>query len=114
MVPNAPIPVAPGYQVPFADQIRERTGIMTGAVGMITSANQADAILDQSKADIVILAREFLRQPYWPLAVARDLGFPVSWPVQYLRAAPDRTPPRAAIALPANASAQAEHDENQE
>jgi 2,4-dienoyl-CoA reductase-like NADH-dependent reductase (Old Yellow Enzyme family) len=114
MVPNAPIPVASGYQVPFADQIRERTGIMTGAVGMITSANQADAILDQSKADVVILAREFLRQPYWPLAVARDLGFPVSWPVQYLRAAPDGTPPREAIALPANASAQAEHDETQE
>ena len=114
MVPNAPIPVASGYQVPFADQIRERTGIMTGAVGMITSANQADAILDQSKADVVILAREFLRQPYWPLAVARDLGFPVSWPVQYLRAAPDGTPPREAIALPANASAPAEHDETQE
>src|SRR6202041_2399791 len=73
MVPNAQIPVAPGYQVHFADEIRERTGILTGAVGMITNAGQADTILDQSKADIVILAREFLRQPYWPLAVARDL-----------------------------------------
>jgi 2,4-dienoyl-CoA reductase-like NADH-dependent reductase (Old Yellow Enzyme family) len=114
MVPNAQIPVAPGYQVPFAAEIRERTGIMTGAVGMITSARQADTILDQGKADVVILAREFLRQPYWPLAVARDLGFPVSWPVQYLRAAPDRTPPREPIKLPTNPSAQAEHDETQE
>jgi 2,4-dienoyl-CoA reductase-like NADH-dependent reductase (Old Yellow Enzyme family) len=113
MVPNAQIPVAPGYQVHFADEIRERTGILTGAVGMITNAGQADTILDQSKADIVILAREFLRQPYWPLAVARDLGFPVSWPVQYLRAAPDNTPPREPIKLPANASTQAEHDETQ-
>jgi 2,4-dienoyl-CoA reductase-like NADH-dependent reductase (Old Yellow Enzyme family) len=114
MIPNAQIPVAPGYQVPFAAEIRERTGIMTGAVGMITSARQADTILDQGKADVVILAREFLRQPYWPLAVARDLGFPVSWPVQYLRAAPDRTPPREPIKLPTNPSAQAEHDETQE
>ena len=114
MVPNAQIPVAPGYQVPFAAEIRERTGIMTGAVGMITSARQADTILDQGKADVVILAREFLRQPYWPLAVARDLGFAVSWPVQYLRAAPDRTPPREPIKLPTNPSAQAEHDETQE
>ena len=114
MVPNAQIPVAPGYQVHFADEISERTGILTGAVGMITNAGQADTILDQSKADIVILAREFLRQPYWPLAVARDLGFPVTWPVQYLRAAPDNTPPREPIKLPANASTQAEHDETQE
>lgn len=114
MVPNAQIPVGPGYQVPFAAEIRERTGIMTGAVGMITNASQADAILSGDKADVVILAREFLRQPYWPLAVARDLGFPVSWPVQYLRAAPDRTPPREPINLPANPSAQAEHDETQE
>ncbi len=114
MVPNAKIPVAPGYQVPFADQIRQRTGILTGAVGMITNANQADAILNEGKADVVILAREFLRQPYWPLAVARDLGFPVSWPVQYLRAAPDRTPPREAIEIPEKPCANAEHDETQE
>ncbi len=114
MVPNARIPAAPGYQVPFADQIRQRTGILTGAVGMITNANQADAILNEGKADVVILAREFLRQPYWPLAVARDLGFPVSWPVQYLRAAPDRTPPREAIEIPEKPCANAEHDETQE
>src|SRR5271170_2351342 len=114
MVPGAQIPVSPGYQVPFADQIRQRTGILTGAVGMITSASQADSILNGDKADVVILAREFLRQPYWPLAVARDLGFPVSWPVQYLRAAPDNTPPREPIKLPANPSKVAEHDETQE
>ncbi|MGB7753580.1 MAG: NADH:flavin oxidoreductase/NADH oxidase [Candidatus Acidiferrales bacterium] len=114
MVPNAQIPVAPGFQVPFADQIRQRTGILTGAVGMITNANQADAILDQGKADVVILAREFLRQPYWPLAIARDLGFPVTWPVQYLRAAPDRTPPREAIQVSDDPCAKAEHDETQE
>ena len=114
MVPNAQIPVAPGFQVPFADQIRQRTGILTGAVGMITNASQADAILNGDKADVVILAREFLRQPYWPLAIARDLGFPVTWPVQYLRAAPDRTPPREAIQVPDNPCAKAEHDETQE
>ena len=114
VVPNAKIPVAPGYQVPFADQIRQRTGILTGAVGMITNASQADAILNGDKADVVILARELLRQPYWPLAVARDLGFPVSWPVQYLRAAPDGTPPREAIQLPDTPCANAEHDETQE
>jgi 2,4-dienoyl-CoA reductase-like NADH-dependent reductase (Old Yellow Enzyme family) len=114
MVPNAQIPVAPGFQVPFADQIRQRTGILTGAVGMITNASQADAILNGDKADVVILAREFLRQPYWPLAIARDLGFPVTWPVQYLRAAPDRTLPREAIQVPDKPCAKAEHDETQE
>jgi len=114
MVPNAQIPVAPGFQVPFADQIRQRTGILTGAVGMITNASQADAILNGRKADVVILAREFLRQPYWPLAIARDLGFPVTWPVQYLRAAPDRTLPREAIQVPDKPCAKAEHDETQE
>ena len=65
---------------------------MTGAVGMITSATQADNILGEDKADIVLLAREFLRQPYWPLMVGQQVGFPASWPIQYLRAAPDGTP----------------------
>jgi 2,4-dienoyl-CoA reductase-like NADH-dependent reductase (Old Yellow Enzyme family) len=114
MVPNAQIPVAPGFQVPFADQIRQRTGILTGAVGMITNPSQADAILNEGKADVVILAREFLRQPYWPLAIARELGFHVSWPVQYFRAAPDGTPPREAIQVPDDPCAKAEHDETQE
>ena len=70
------IPARPGYQVPFADQIRQRTGIMTGAVGMITSATQADNILGEDKADVVILAREFLRQPYWPLLIGSRTGLP--------------------------------------
>jgi 2,4-dienoyl-CoA reductase-like NADH-dependent reductase (Old Yellow Enzyme family) len=114
VVPNVQIPARPGYQVPFADEIRQRTGIMTGAVGMITSAAQADQILREDKADIVLLAREFLRQPYWPLMVGKELGFPVSWPIQYVRAAPEGTPPREGIALPEGESALAEHDANLE
>jgi 2,4-dienoyl-CoA reductase-like NADH-dependent reductase (Old Yellow Enzyme family) len=114
VVPNVQIPARPGYQVPFADEIRQRTGIMTGAVGMITSAAQADQILREDKADIVLLAREFLRQPYWPLMVGKELGFPVSWPIQYLRAASEGTPPREGIALPESESALAEHDANLE
>jgi 2,4-dienoyl-CoA reductase-like NADH-dependent reductase (Old Yellow Enzyme family) len=114
LVPNVQIPARPGYQVPFADEIRQQTGIMTGAVGMITSAAQADQILGEDKADIVLLAREFLRQPYWPLMVGQELGFPVSWPIQYLRAAPEGSPPREGIALPEGESALAEHDANLE
>lgn len=100
ILPGAKIPIEPGYQVPFAAEIRRATGILTGAVGLITSAAQADVILREEKADVVLLAREFLRQPYWPLHVARELGFPVSWPAQYLRAAPDGTPPREAVSAP--------------
>ena len=90
----------PGETSRFADEIRRETGILTGAVGLITTAAQADAILREGKADVVLLAREFLRQPYWPLRVARELGFPCSWPAQYLRAAPDGTPQREALSLP--------------
>ena len=97
---GAKIPIRAGYQVPFADEIRRKTGILTGAVGLISTAAQADAILREGKADIVLLAREFLRQPYWPLHVAHELGFPISWPAQYLRAAPDGTPQREALSLP--------------
>jgi 2,4-dienoyl-CoA reductase-like NADH-dependent reductase (Old Yellow Enzyme family) len=97
---GAKIPIRAGYQVPFADEIRRRTGLLTGAVGLITTAAQADLILREGKADVVLLAREFLRQPYWPLHVARELGFPCSWPAQYLRAAPDGTPQREALSLP--------------
>jgi 2,4-dienoyl-CoA reductase-like NADH-dependent reductase (Old Yellow Enzyme family) len=100
LAPGAKIPIRPGYQVPFADEIRRRTGLLTGAVGLITTATQADLILREGKADVVLLAREFLRQPYWPLHVARELGFPCSWPAQYLRAAPDGTPQREALSLP--------------
>jgi len=109
ILPGAKIPLEPGYQVPFAAEIRRETGILTGAVGLITSAAQADAILREDKADVVLLAREFLRQPYWPLRVAHELGFPVSWPAQYLRAAPDGTPAREAVAAPDLKRCMSEH-----
>jgi len=93
-VPYAKIPVGPGYQVPFAEEVRRKANILTGAVGMITSAAQADSILREGKADIVLLAREFLRQPYWPLAAGRELEEEIAWPVQYVRAAPQGSPAR--------------------
>jgi 2,4-dienoyl-CoA reductase-like NADH-dependent reductase (Old Yellow Enzyme family) len=99
-VPGAQIPIAPGYQVPFAAEIKRETGLLTAAVGMITNPAQADTILREGQADLVEMAREFLRQPYWPLHVAHDLGFSVSWPVQYLRAAPDGTPRREPLNAP--------------
>jgi 2,4-dienoyl-CoA reductase-like NADH-dependent reductase (Old Yellow Enzyme family) len=88
-VASAKIPVGPGYQTPFAEQIRREAGIMTGAVGMITSPSQAEKIVSGGQADAVLLARELLRDPYWPLRAARELGQAMSWPVQYLRAAPE-------------------------
>jgi len=84
-VHDAKIPVAPGYQVPFSEAIR-KTGILTGAVGFITTADQAESILQEEKADLVFLARELLRNPYFALNAARELGEDVAWPVQYLRA----------------------------
>jgi 2,4-dienoyl-CoA reductase-like NADH-dependent reductase (Old Yellow Enzyme family) len=82
---NVSIPVAPGYQVPFSEAVR-KTGVLTGAVGFITTAEQAGSILQEEKADLVFLAREFLRNPYFPLNAAQELGEDVEWPVQYLRA----------------------------
>jgi len=93
-VPDARIAAGPGYQVPFAARIRREAGIATGAVGMITSAAQADAIVRGGEADCVLLARELLRDPYWPLHAARELGAALPWPVQYARAAPPGTPVR--------------------
>lgn len=90
-VPDAKVPVAPGYQVPFAAAIRERAGVATGAVGMITEPAQAEAIVAGGQADLVLLARELLRHPYWPLHAARALGADVRWPDQYLRARPSRS-----------------------
>ncbi len=98
-VSHAKIPMGPGYQTPFAEQIRREAGIMTGAVGMITSSSQAEHIVAEGQADAVLLARELLRDPYWPLRAARELGQPMSWPVQYLRAAPESASPRAAADL---------------
>jgi 2,4-dienoyl-CoA reductase-like NADH-dependent reductase (Old Yellow Enzyme family) len=91
---NAKIQAGPNYQVPFAGTIRRETGLRTGAIGMITSASQADAILREENADLVEMAREFLREPYWPLHAAHKEGFLASWPAQYLRAAPVGTPAR--------------------
>jgi 2,4-dienoyl-CoA reductase-like NADH-dependent reductase (Old Yellow Enzyme family) len=93
-VPPNEIPVGPGYQTPFAERIRREANILTGAVGMITAPAQADHIIRTGQADVAIIAREFLRDPYWPLRAARDLGYPVPWPVQYVRAAPHGTKAR--------------------
>ena len=96
---HANIPVGPGYQTHFAARIRRETGIMTGAVGMITSPEQADHIIGTGQADAVIMAREFLRNPYWPLHAARELEQPIAWPVQYLRAGPKGAQPRVPVDL---------------
>jgi 2,4-dienoyl-CoA reductase-like NADH-dependent reductase (Old Yellow Enzyme family) len=87
-VPDAKIPVGPDYQVPFAERIRREAGIATAAVGLITAANQADAIVRAGKADLVLLAREFLRDPYWPAHAAKELevGDSLPAPRQYGRA----------------------------
>src|SRR5206468_1027993 len=85
----ARIPVGPGFQVPFADRIRRDVGIATGAVGLITTARQADDIIRNGQADMVLLAREFLRDPYFPIHAAIELGQQASIPPQYLRAYAD-------------------------
>ena len=86
ILPKATIPVGPGYQTPFASRIRQEVGIATAAVGMISAAAQADHIIRSGQADVVIMAREFLRHPYWPLHAARELGHSIPEPPQYLRA----------------------------
>jgi 2,4-dienoyl-CoA reductase-like NADH-dependent reductase (Old Yellow Enzyme family) len=98
-VPHAKMTAGPGYQTPFAVQIRREANILTGAVGMITSPVQADHIMVTGQADAVIIARELLRDPYWPLRAARELGQPISWPVQYLRAAPEGSQARVPVDL---------------
>jgi 2,4-dienoyl-CoA reductase-like NADH-dependent reductase (Old Yellow Enzyme family) len=85
-VPHAKIPVAPGYQVAFAEAIRKEAGTATGAVGMITDPAQADTILVTEQADLVLLARELLRDPYWPRRAAKVLDVKIAGPVQYGRA----------------------------
>ncbi len=86
-VPGAVIPTAPGYQVPFASEVRKKAGILTGAVGRITEAEQANEIVATGKADIVLMAREMLREPYWAVKAAMAMGREVRWPKQYERAA---------------------------
>ena len=85
-VATAKIPVAPGYQVSFAEQIRRESGVLTAAVGLITAPEQANEIIQRGQADVVALARELLRDPYWPLHAARVLGYDFPWAVQYERA----------------------------
>ena len=96
-VAKAIVPLGPGYQTQFADQVRRRAGVATGAVGMITSSVQADHIIRTGQADMVLLARELLRDPYWPLRAARELGYPTPWPAQYLRAAPEGSATRSPL-----------------
>ncbi len=89
-VPDAKVPVGPGYQVPFAARVRREAGVPSATVGLITEPAQADAIVREGEADLVLLARELLRDPYWPLHAARALGHDLPWPPQYERAKPRR------------------------
>lgn len=88
LIPDAKIPAGTGYQTPFATAIRQQAEIATGAVGLITSAIQAEHIVATGLADAVLLAREMLRDPYWPLHAAHALGVDIEWPKQYARAKP--------------------------
>ncbi|WP_210487744.1 NADPH dehydrogenase NamA [Rufibacter aurantiacus] len=85
-VPKVRIPVGPGYQVQFSEKIRKEAGIMTGAVGMITTPQEAENIVASGQADVVLLARQLLRDPYFPLRAAKQLGVDLEWPPQYQRA----------------------------
>ncbi|PYU05308.1 MAG: oxidoreductase [Acidobacteria bacterium] len=86
LVPNVKIPLGPGYQLPFAVAIRGEAGIATGGVGLITEPAQAETVLTNGQADLVFLAREFLRDPYWARRAAKQLGVTIKPPVQYERA----------------------------
>ena len=85
-VPKEPVPFGPGFQVPFAARVRAEAGIASGAVGYITDPAQAEQIVATGQADAVFLARQMLRDPYWPLHAAQALHVDMSWPNQYLRA----------------------------
>jgi 2,4-dienoyl-CoA reductase-like NADH-dependent reductase (Old Yellow Enzyme family) len=93
-VSTARIPLGPGYQTPFAEAIKREAGIATGAVGLITESVQAEHVIRTGQADLVLLARELLRDPYWPMRAARELGHSIAWPAQYLRAGPKGAPQR--------------------
>lgn len=84
-VPTAQVPFGPNYQVPFAEKIRQESEILTGAVGLITKAQQAETILNEGKADLILLGRLLLRDPFFPLKAAHELGDNIQWPLQYLR-----------------------------
>jgi len=98
--PAQQIPAGPGYQVHHAETIHREAGLPTGAVGMITAAAQADQIVRSGQASLVFLARELLRNPYWPLHAAQELHQETPWPVQYARAAAGRTPARQPVSTP--------------
>jgi 2,4-dienoyl-CoA reductase (NADPH2) len=83
LVPQAKIPVERNYQVPFAEAIRSKAEIMTGAVGLITEPQQANEIITSGAADLVLLAREMLREPYWAIKAQAALGEEPTWPTQY-------------------------------
>src|SRR5204863_50692 len=85
-VPRLRIPLGPGYQTRFAEKVRHEAGVATAAVGLITTAQQADAIVRTGQADVVFLGREMLRDPHWPLRAARELEVENPWPQQYERA----------------------------
>ncbi len=86
VVPNAVVKTGPGYQTPFAEAFRNQADILTGAVGIITDSDQASAIIQRGQADLVLLARELLRNPHWPMHAARALGADPPIPPQYRRA----------------------------
>ncbi|MDR2113472.1 MAG: NADH:flavin oxidoreductase/NADH oxidase [Candidatus Accumulibacter sp.] len=89
LVPDAKIPAGPGFQTKFAEHVRREADIPSAAVGLITAPAQADHIIRSGQADVVLLGREILRNPYWPMTAAQELGHAAAWPAQYLRAAPD-------------------------
>jgi 2,4-dienoyl-CoA reductase-like NADH-dependent reductase (Old Yellow Enzyme family) len=94
LVVDQKIIAGPGFQVPFAERIRRDANIPTATVGLIETKEQVTDILAKNQADLVLMAREFLRDPYWPLRAARELKQPMSWPAQYLRAAPPNSTAR--------------------
>lgn len=98
--PGQQIPLGPGYQVVHSATVHREAEVPTGAVGMITAPAQADRIIQSDEASLVLLAREMLRDPYWPLHAAQQLEQPMTWPIQYLRAASAKTPPRQPVATP--------------
>lgn len=99
-LPDVKIPLSPGYQVGFAARIRQEAGIASAAVGLIVDPAQANAIVAGGEADLVLLGRELLRHPHWPLEAARQLGSGTGWPRQYLRSAPHGTAQRLPVARP--------------
>jgi 2,4-dienoyl-CoA reductase-like NADH-dependent reductase (Old Yellow Enzyme family) len=85
-VPKVHVPIGPGYQTQFAERVRREAGVATAAVGLITNAQQADTIIRSGQADVIVIARELLRDPHWPLRAARELKHEIAWPKQYERA----------------------------